>query len=83
LILGDETKLIAGKVAQGTPNVESLREYLALTIAVVGATVGATASACQRTVPTTTCALVPALLLSWARTEPRISRRNRRHSAHG
>jgi len=37
-ILNDEAKLIAGKVAQGTPMVESLREYLALTIAVLGAT---------------------------------------------
>ncbi len=37
-ILNDEAKLIAGKVAQGTPMVESLREYLTLTIAVVGAT---------------------------------------------
>jgi len=37
-ILNDEAKLIAGKVAQGTPMVESLRECLALTIAVVGAT---------------------------------------------
>jgi hypothetical protein len=36
-ILRDETKLIAGRVAQGTTIAESLREYLALTIAVVGA----------------------------------------------
>lgn len=36
-ILNGETKLIAGKVAQGAPLVETLREYLALTIASVGA----------------------------------------------
>lgn len=37
-IISGEAKLIASKVAQGTPMVESLRECLALTIAVVGAT---------------------------------------------
>ena len=36
-LLGDEASRIAGKVAQGVPVTESLREYLALTIAVVGA----------------------------------------------
>jgi lipid-A-disaccharide synthase-like uncharacterized protein len=37
-VLNDEMKSIAGKVASGTPTVETLREMLALTIAVVGAT---------------------------------------------
>ncbi len=36
-LLGAEASQIAGKVAQGAPPAESLREYLALTIAVVGA----------------------------------------------
>jgi hypothetical protein len=36
-LLGGEARRIAGKVAQGVPLAESLREYLALTIAVVGA----------------------------------------------
>ena len=37
-ILDDEAKAIAGKVAAGSPTVDSLREVLALTIAVVGVT---------------------------------------------